>query len=150
MKMMLNRDIYNGYRSGFSYNFDEFDVHLRGEYYIGKGFKDRVDTTMSFEDMEMNAFFIEGGYSFDIGHEQISYIQPYVQYQWWDQAANLDGDYILSLVTFGANFGIGANDYTRLKIEYQTCVTFPDDGVIIPYNGDQHADLMIVRFQAGI
>ena len=97
MKMMLNRDIYNGYRSGFSYNFDEFDVHLRGEYYIGKGFKDRVDTTMSFEDMEMNAFFIEGGYSFDIGHEQISYIQPYVQYQWWDQAANLDGDYILSL-----------------------------------------------------
>jgi hypothetical protein len=150
MEMVLDRDIYDGYRAGFGYNFDEFNIHLRGEYYSGKGFKDRVDTTMSFEDMEMNAFFIEAGYSFNIGHEQLSYIQPYIHHQRWNQAVNLDGDYILSLVTFGANFGIGANDHARLKIEYQTCATFPNDGVIIPYGENQHADRMIVRFQIGI
>jgi hypothetical protein len=168
-------DVYNGYRTGFGYNYDQFNVHLRGEYYLGKGFEDRfysiekvedeghhgrgssgandeyVLREVPFEDTKMKACFIEGGYCIDIGQPQLSYIQPYIQYQWWDQSANLDDDYVFSFLTFGVTLGIGPND-SKLRIEYQTPLSFPDENMsgLIPYSEEQAANRLIVRIQAGI
>ena len=168
------KNVYNGYRMGLGCNYDQFNVHLRGEYYIGKGFKDRFSYTekvktysgrggsagedyeyvvheVPFEDTEMRACFVEGGYRIDIGQPQLSYIQPYIQYQWWDQSANLDDDYVFSFLTLGVTLGIGPND-SKLRIEYQTPLSFPDENKsgLIPYSKEQAANRLIVRIQAGI
>ena len=99
----------------------------------------------------MRAYFIEGGYRVNTGRAQFSYIQPYVQYQWWNQAANLDDDYVFSFLTFGLTFGIGSNE-SKLRVEYQTALAFPDDNKsgLIPYSEEQAADQLIVRLQTGI
>jgi hypothetical protein len=158
--------IYNGYRTGLGYSYDQRNTHIRGEFYTGKAFKDLLDfeyyrniwadssndakiRNAPFEEMKMNAFFMEGGYKIKTGAEQLPYVQPYIHYQWWDQAAHLDGDYIHSLLTFGANFGL-ADKHTRLRVEYQATLTFANDGAFPNYSEGQQANRFMVRIQAGL
>jgi hypothetical protein len=161
-----NKQIYDGYRATFGLDYNANNLSLRGEGYIGKGFKDLLDipyyaeiwadstnnakiTGAPFEDLEMKAFYVQAGYSFPVAGDNIEYVQPYVQYQWWNQAANLDGDYRSSFLTFGVDIGIGPGS-TRCKIEYQTCLAYANEGALPGYSEDDQADRIIMRMQVGI
>ncbi len=160
-----DKAIYDGYRATIGFDYDAHNIQLRGEGYLGKGFKDLLDipyyaqiwadsansTKISkapFEDLEMRAFFVQAGYTLPLVGHPIRYFQPYIQYQWWDQAANLDGDYRTSFLTLGLNIGLGPG-YTRLKIDYQTCLAFAGDGGLPGYSEDDQANRLIARLQIG-
>jgi hypothetical protein len=155
--------VFDGYRAvlGLDYNNDE--LQLRAEGYLGKAFQDLLDipyyadlwadssstakiAEAPYEDLEMQAFIVQAGYKFALGRESSQYLQPYVQYQWWDQAANLDGEYQSAYLTVGANLGLIPGN-ARLKVDYQTCVKFAEDGGIPGYSEEQQADRLIVRLQ---
>jgi hypothetical protein len=158
--------VYDGYRASIGFDYDARNLMIRGEGYMGKGFKDLLDfpyyadiwadssniakiTKAPFEDLEMCAFFIQAGYTLPLVGHQIKYFQPYIQYQWWDQAVNLDGDYKSSFLTVGLNIGLGPGS-TRLKVDYQTCLTFAGDGALPGYGEDEQADRLIARLQIGL
>jgi len=133
----------NGLRTGFGVDFNEFNAHLRGEYYIGKGFYSSFgDSIMTSEDLEMNAFYIEGAYAVQTGSDVLPYVQPYVMYQSWDKASNVDGDHEYSYLTTGISMGLGEYD-ARLRIDYEMPLSAPED---MP----EEAARLIVRIQGGI
>jgi hypothetical protein len=161
-----HKAIYDGYRATFGFDYDAHNLSLRGEGYIGKGFKDLLDfpyyaaiwrdssniaqkTGAPFEDLEMRAFYIQAGYSLNLPGDQLKYLRPYLQYQWWNQAANLSGDYNSTYLTVGLDFGIGPAS-TRFKVDYQMCLAYADDGALPGYGKDDQADRIIARLQVGL
>nr|MBN2277672.1 hypothetical protein [candidate division Zixibacteria bacterium] len=158
--------IYDGYRASFGFDYNANNFLIRGEGYIGKGFKDLLDipyysaiwkdssnmakvTKAPFEDLKMRAFYIQAGYSISLKNDNIKYVRPYVQYQWWNQAADLDGDYTSSYLTVGVDFGIGPG-YTRIKFDYQTCLVYAEDGALPGYDEEFQADRLMMRLQFGV
>ena len=131
----------NGLRTGFGFDMNKFDAHLRGEYYLGKGFYSNYENVSS-KDLEMNAFYIEGAYMVKTGSNILPYVQPYVMYQSWDKASNVDGDYVYSYLTTGMSFGLGEYD-AKLRIEYETPISAPDDA-------PEEARKLVIRIQGGI
>ena len=135
-----------GSRGSIGLNFERFNLHLRGEYYLGKGFYSRYEDVSS-EELEMRAFFVETAYKFQIEKEMLKYIQPYCMYQMWDKASNLDGeeeqkyDYLTLGVTFGLN---GTSDAdTKIRVNYETPLSKPE-------SAQEEADQLIVRLQIDI
>ena len=160
------RMVYDGNRMIFGFSYDNYRLQVQGEFFAGKGFKDLLDipyyadlwadsgniakiTGAPFEDLEMNALLLQAGYEFPLRSDKFKFLQPYVQYQCWDQAANLDGDYRCSYLSIGLNIGLGNRD-ARFKIDYQTCLDFADDGGLLMYGEDQQSDRLITRLQVGI
>jgi len=161
-----DKAVYDGYRIIFGLNYDDHNIQFLFESYLGKAFKDLLDipyyseiwadssntakiTGAPFEELEMSALLIQGGYTFHLNNHRFPYVQPYVQYQWWDQATNLDGDYQSGFLTVGFNVGIGPGE-ARFKLDYQTCLDFANDGGLPGYSENQHADRLIARLQVGI
>lgn len=160
---------YEGHRAGFGFNYDAYNVHLRSEYYHGRGFGGGpVDS------VKMNALLAEVAYTFNLGHEKLSYIQPYVAYQWWDMFSNGDryldstldssgrgvsdqylysyvdaGDYTCSYLAFGVSFGLGSS-VAKLRIEYEVPLSFADDEYGHAVSEDNEANRLLIRLQTGI
>ncbi len=159
-----DKAIYDGYRAILGVDYDANNIEFRSEVYIGRAFRDLLDIPYyrelwadssntakiagaPYEDLEMRALLIEAGYRIPIDHEQIRHLLPYVQYQFWDQAANLDnGDYKSAFVAVGFDLGIGPGS-ARFKVDYQTCINFADDGGIPGYSEEEYADRLLARLQ---
>ncbi len=156
-----NKPVYEeGNRFGFGADFDFNNIFLRGEYYAGKGFTGSKvpETIKPAEKLEMNAFYIEGAYTIKTNSGKISYIQPYVMYQSWNKASNVDAFYwdnpatiihdeilcenfVSNYLTAGITFGLD-EEHTKLKIDYEFPVTVSD-------NESEEAGKLIVRLQTG-
>lgn len=156
-----NEIVYEeGHRYGFGADYDLNNIFIRGEYYAGKGFTgSKVPKKIEFADeLEMNAFYIEGAYTFKTNGEKIPYIQPYVMYQSWDKAFDVDAFYwdnpatfkddkilcenfVSSYFTTGITFGLDEEN-TKLKFDYEIPVTVPD-------NESKQTGKLIVRLQTG-
>ncbi len=143
----------NGMRMGFGAGYEANNFTLRGEYYLLEGFynnpfsgtlyEDEAETIyINSEDLEMNAFYLESGYSVKTGLEELVAIQPYLRYQFWDKATNAYGDHKVSFVTMGINFWMDKNSQTLFRIDYESQLVAPD-GV------EKDASLLIVRLQKG-
>lgn len=140
---------YDGNRIGFGIDYDERGINLRGEYLLINGYTDsdpiRTYTngtdTLDTWDVESRAFFIEGGYRFDLKSEMIPYILPYAMYQSWDKASNADGDNKLTYLTAGIAIGVGSEE-AELKIDYEMPLRSPDDTY-------DEAKKLIVRLTGG-
>ncbi len=147
-------------RMGFGAEFDFYNIFVRGEYYTGKGFAESSvpDTIKTKKDLKKNAFYIEGAYKFKTKCDIIPYIQPYIMYQSWDKAPNVDGyywdntntfiddtiycdDFVSSYFTVGITFGLD-EEHTKLKIDFETPVETPD-------NESEQAKKLIIRLQTG-
>ncbi len=158
---VTNKPIYKeGHRMGFGADFDFNNIFLRGEYYAGKGFTGSKvpETIKSADDLEMNAFYLEGAYTIKTNGKKIPYIQPYVMYQSWNKASGTDAFYwddpatsiddeiycenfVSNYFTAGITFGLD-EEHTKLKIDYEFPVTVPD-------NESKEAGKLIVRLQTG-
>jgi len=156
-----NKPVYEkGNRFGFGVDFNFNNIFVRGEYYAGKGFTGSkvLETIKSADDLEMNALYIEGAYTFKTNGEKIPYIQPYVMYQSWNKASDVDAFYwddpatiindeilcenfVSNYFTAGITFGLD-EEHTKLKIDYELPVTVPD-------NESEEAGKLIVRLQTG-
>ena len=160
------KEVYNGYRAIAGIDFNTHHIQARSEVYLGKGFKDLLDipyyadqwadssniaktTKAPFEDLKMAAFLIQAGYTIPTQLGQISSLQPYIQYQWWDQATHLEGDYQSAFLTFGMNFVIGPGN-AKLRIDYQHCLDFANDGGLPQYGKDQQSNRLLARLQLSI
>ncbi|MEA3474854.1 MAG: hypothetical protein U9R23_00160 [Candidatus Cloacimonadota bacterium] len=146
-------------RMGFGAEFDFHNIFVRGEYYTGKGFTSIFpDTIKTSENLEMNAFYIEGAYTIKTNWDIIPYIQPYFMYQSWNKASNVDGyywnnaatfiddtiycdDFVSSYFTAGITLGLD-EEHTKLRIDYEVPVDVPD-------NEFKEAKKLIVRLQSG-
>ena len=127
-------------RTGFGFNYDAFNVHLRGEYYLGKGFSSSYPDVTS-EDLEMRMFYIEGGYKWQTKITAITYVEPYVMYQSWDKGYNVEGDQKYTYITTGLTLGLGSPN-TKLRIDYETPIDSPPDTY-------DEAGRLIIRIQGG-
>ena len=156
-----NEPIYEkGNRFGFGANFDFNNIFMRGEYYAGKGFTGSLipEAIKPANELEMNAFYIEGAYTIKTNWDKIPYIQPYFMYQSWNKAADVDAFYwddpatiiddeilcenfVSNYFTAGITFGLD-EEHTKLKIDYEFPVTIPD-------NESEEAGKLIVRLQTG-
>ncbi|MCK4421580.1 hypothetical protein KAW48_07260 [candidate division WOR-3 bacterium] len=125
-------------RNGLGFNYDAFNVHLRGEYYVGKGFYSSYPDVSS-EDLEMRAYFVDIGYKWETGNRVIPYIQPYVMYQSWDKARNVEENHKYTYLTAGLTLGLGSPN-AKLRVDYEIPVDSPPD----TYN---EANRLILRFQ---
>jgi hypothetical protein len=143
-----------GQRMGFGINFDANNIFLRGEYYLLKGYYndpfrgtlyENSDSTKYIEskDLEMNAFYLEGGYTFNTNLKPIPFIEPYIRYQYWDKASNAYGDHLYSYLTVGLTLFLDEEKQTLFRIDYEPPLTTPD-------NAEKDAKLLIVRFQTEI
>ncbi|MBN1151496.1 hypothetical protein JXA84_09805 [candidate division WOR-3 bacterium] len=112
-------------RSGFGFDYEDFNINLRGEYYTGKGFFSSYPEVKS-EDLQMSAYYIEGGYKIKINSEIFPFIQPYMMYQSWDKANNTDGEHVWTYLTAGMTFGLGSEN-TKLRLDFETSLNFPED-----------------------
>ncbi len=158
---ITNQPIYNeGHRYGFGADFDLNNIFVRGEYFAGKGFTGSTipEIIKPADEIEMNAFYIEGAYTFKTNSEKILYLQPYVMYQSWNKASNvnefywnnpatfIDDDilcenFVSSYLTLGVTIGLD-EEHTKLKIDYELPVTVPD-------NESKEAGKLLVRLQTG-
>ncbi|MEA2096732.1 MAG: hypothetical protein U9P73_08600 [Candidatus Cloacimonadota bacterium] len=156
-----NLPVYEeGNRFGFGADFDLNNIFIRGEYYAGKGFTGSVipEIIKSADELEMNAFYLEGAYTIKTNGEKIPYIQPYMMYQSWNKAADVNAFYwdnpatiiddeilcenfVSSYLTAGITFGLD-EEHTKLKFDYVFPVTVPD-------NESEEAGKLIVRLQTG-
>jgi hypothetical protein len=138
-----------GHRMGLGADFDAHNILFRGEYYLLKGFtnltcyEDPAHTILvDHEDLEMNAFYVQGGYTFNTNLEPLPYLRPYMRYQSWDKASNADGDHVFSYVTMGITVGLDEGMHTLFRVDYETPITTPDEL-------EEDASLLIVRLQTG-
>ncbi len=158
---VTSKPIYEeGHRMGFGADFDFNNIFLRGEYYEGKGFTGSKvpETIKPADELEMNAFYIEGAYTIKTNGETIPYIQPYIMYQSWNKASDVDAfywdnsatfiddeilcdDFVSNYFTVGITFGLD-EEHTKLKFDYEFPVTVPD-------NESEEAGKLIVRLQTG-
>ena len=156
-----NKPVYEkGNRFGFGADFDFNNIFIRGEYCAGKGFTGSKvpETIKPADELEMNAFYLEGAYTIKTNSEKIPYIQPYVMYQSWNKASDINAFYwdnpatiiddeilcenfVSNYFTAGITFGLD-KEHTKLKIDYEFPVTVPD-------NESKEAGKLIVRLQTG-
>ncbi len=124
---------YDGTRLGMGIDYANYGVIFRSEFYFINGY---IDTnpireytasgdTLTDEDLESRAFYVQGGYQFDTGNDRLPYIRPFAMYQSWDKASNADGDNKLSYLAIGAAIGLGS-DKAELKIDYEMPLDSPD------------------------
>ncbi len=143
-----------GQRMGFGLDYDADNILFRGEYYLLKGYYNnpfvntcyRDDAQTQYipsADLEMDAFYIEGGYTLNTNLESLPSIRPYLRYQSWDKASNAAGDNIYAYVTVGVSLVLDEHHQTLFRIDYDTPVTTPD-------NVDKDSELLIIRFQTSI
>ena len=142
-----------GQRMGFGFDFDAHNILLRGEYYLLKGYYNNPFHNTLFEDpestryieskdLQMRAYYIEGGYTFCTNLEPMPFIEPYLRYQSWNKASNACGDHLYSYLTVGISFWLDEEKQTLLRIDYEPPLTTPD-------NAEEDAKLLIVRLQFG-
>ena len=154
---------YEGYRTGFGFNYDAHNAHLRSEYYHGRGFDGGpVDS------VKMDALLAEVAYTFNFKQKKLPYIQPYIAYEWWDMFSNAssevqegvgnreqeqetstDNDYVCSVIAFGVSMGLGSSD-AKLRIEYKVPLAFADSKYGHALVEDDEASRLLVRLQIGI
>ena len=90
----------------------------------------------------MKAFYLEGAYTIRTNSEKIPYIQPYIMYQSWNKAYNVQGDQKYTYLTAGLTLGIGSPN-TKLRMDYEIPIDSPGDTY-------EEADRFIVRIQSNI
>lgn len=112
-------------RSGFGLDYDAFNVHIRGECYLCKGFFSTYPDVLS-EDLKMRALYFDCGYMWETGMMIFPFVEPYVMYQLWDKGYNVAGDQQYTYITAGLNLGIGSPN-TKLRINYEIPRNFPVD-----------------------
>ncbi len=129
-----------GYRSSFGIDYDSNNILFRGEYYLAKAFYSSPNDSLGVnsEELEMNAFYMQGAYKFNTEFERLSYIQPYIKYEYWDKASNSDIEIEYTYLNAGITFGL--NENTKLKVNYETPLSAPD-------NKSDEADCVIIRLQ---
>lgn len=134
----------SGYRTGFGVSLDSHNSKLRGEYYHGKAFQhdDPQESVIRPEDLEMTAFYFEGGYAISTGWDALRYVQPYAKYESWDKASNVDGDHRYSYLTGGVTLGL-SEEQSMLRIDYMAPVSQPG-------GADDEAERLIVRLQTAL
>ncbi len=120
-----DEEIDKALRSGFGLNYDAFNIHIRGECYLCKGFFSIYPDVLS-EDLKMMASFVECAYMWKTGITILPCIEPYVMYQLWDKGYNVEGDQKYTYITAGLNLGIGSPN-TKLRINYEIPRNFPED-----------------------
>ncbi len=142
----------SGNRWGIGFNYEDFNVHLRSEFYGLTGFynnpfsntyyENNSDTTTYIEskDLEMGAWYAEAGYTFTTGWQSIPFVQPFLRYQSWDKASNADGDHVYTYYTCGVTLFTDQEKHTLIKIDFEECLDCPD------YQ-EKDAALLIVRMQ---
>ncbi|MCD4819491.1 MAG: hypothetical protein K8S23_12450 [Candidatus Cloacimonetes bacterium] len=156
-----NEPLYEkGHRFGFGADFDLNNIFVRGECFAGEGFSGSLvpDSLKSADNLKMNAFYLEGAYTIKTNSEKIPYVQPYVMYQSWNKAADVNAFYwdnpatfiddnilcenfVSNYFTFGVTLGLD-EEHTKLKIDYEL-------PVIVPDNESKEAGRLIVRLQTG-
>ncbi len=138
-----------GYRTGAGLDYDCYNIVFRGEYYTGKAFNVNTNNLgVEPKDLEMEAYYIQAGYRFNTGWNNILYVQPYIQYQYWDRASNVDMWLKYKYIVGGITIGLGEN--TKLKINYETPYSTPDyEPNILFDNPPDIANRLIVRLQTG-
>ena len=137
-----------GYRKGFGVDYDANNILFRSEYYLLKGFYNDPSNNTLFKDaglipsvdVKMQAFFIEGGYTFQTGLDQLSEVCPYARYQSWDKASNADGEHLFTYLTIGMTLGLGNDGGTILRFDYELPSTAPE-------GQDKGCERIIVRMQ---
>ncbi|MCD4732762.1 hypothetical protein K8R78_00835 [bacterium] len=139
----FDRDFDNVWRASAGLSWNWSDIHLQGEYFLGKGFYTNV-SGIENQDLESNAYYARAAYRIDTGWEPLHYVEPHLQYESWDKATNAnDGlDYNYSNLTFGVGVGLGGYD-AELKISYDKDMTADRD-----YEA-HGADVLYIRLQAG-
>ncbi|MBN1295761.1 hypothetical protein JXA80_03210 [bacterium] len=136
----LDQTIDKGDRMGIGARYDNGTFVLGGEYYSINGIASPFET-VSNNDLEMRAWYMESGYRFKTG-EMFPYIQPYVRYQVWDKGTNAPGDNEYHYLDVGLTAGIGGFD-AFLRIDYQTRIGEPDNVI-------DEEDMLIVRLQLNL
>ena len=137
-----NEDPEKAERLGFGYNYDAHNIITRGEYFILTGLMPGLIPSGIMEnpeDIENIAFFLQGGYKFELNSEIIPNIQPYIQYQSWNRFSNEDetGDFKYAWFTGGARISLGTQN-SYLRIDYQIPSSTPD-------NAPEDSDKLIIR-----
>jgi len=139
-----------GYRTGVGLGYDCYNILFRGEYYTGKAFNVNTNNLgVEPKDLEMEAYYIQAGYRFNTGWDRMPYIQPYLQYQYWDRASNVDMWLKYKYIIGGITIGLGED--TKLRINYETPYSTPDyePDILTPDNPPDIANRLIVRLQTG-
>lgn len=144
-----------GMRTGAGFDFDANNILFRSEIYALKGYynnpsnntlyENNSDTTTYIEskDLEMRAFFVEGGYTFATGLKQLPFVQPYARFQVWDKASNAAGDQLYSYITGGVTFYLDQEKHTLFRIDYEERLDTPN---VAP----KDASLLIIRLQTDL
>ena len=130
-----------GWRSGFGVDYDNYNILARSEYYLIKGFTSDFEGASS-SDLEMRAFYIQGGYRIRFMGDDGFYVLPYGMYQWWDKGSNVPGDHRATYLVIGANIGLSSH-VAFVRIDY-------DRQLSHPVNTAEEADRLIIRLQTGI
>ena len=144
-----------GSRFGFGVDVQRGQFQCRSEMYQLTGYynnpfehtlyRDMSDssTYIQSSDLEMNAFFVEAGYTISTSWHSLPYIQPYFRYQQWDKAANADGDHLYSYWTAGITLSLNEERSTLLRLDYEEALDCPE-------GEPKDASLLIVRMQVDI
>jgi hypothetical protein len=129
---------------------------MRGEYYAGRCFGVGtgmgtlpIDDSISPEDHEMSAFFVQAGYRIGTGGSSAPSFQPYIRYQYWDRFSNSEEDYVFTYLTLGCTLGqLDSRGSGFLRIDYETPVGTPESILGVPV--EEEAARLVVRMQVAI
>ncbi|MCK4595011.1 hypothetical protein KAU45_10950 [bacterium] len=131
------------WRASAGLRWEQWGIHLQGEYYLGTGFNANYGTVEP-ADLERNAYYVQAAYDILTGFDVLPYVQPHIRYESYDQGVNADDDldHTYSWLTAGISVGLGSSD-AALKIDYDYNLTEERD-----YEA-KAADAIYVRLQAG-
>jgi len=141
-----------GTRFGIGAKYETSSIHLQGEFYKLIGYYNNPASNTLYEDnsnpssyieskdLEMNAFYVQAGYTFLTNSDRITYWRPYTRYQLWDKGVNADGDYKFTYFTVGVALGLDNLDCTLFRIDYETPIGTPD-------GFEEDAGMLVVRLQ---
>ncbi|MFP4459417.1 MAG: hypothetical protein ACLFSQ_07505 [Candidatus Zixiibacteriota bacterium] len=130
-----------GYRYGIGIDVNKFNVKLRAEYFAGKGFYSHFEDTES-KDLQMDAFYAQGAYPVLLGNEILHSFEPYLRYQLWDKASNLDQqESTYDYLTMGIALTM-ADTHTKFRIDYEMPISQHK-------SSSEEASSLIIRLQSG-
>jgi hypothetical protein len=132
----------DGYRAGLGFDFAHAGITLRSEYYLGRAFKQGAGGAPVIEnpeDREMSAFYAQMSYAASTGLAALPRAEPYVRFQHWDKAADLEDGHRWVFWTVGAMLHL-SEDSAVLRLEYEAPGSRPSDT-------SRPADRLILRLQ---
>jgi hypothetical protein len=124
--------IHDGYRVSGGMNYEQQNIWLTAEYFTGKAFVSK--------DQKMNAWYAQAGYDIPVNQGKIKSLQPYIQYQQWDQ--NSDSSLSANKDLMEAGINLKMSEYTKIRLGY---ILITED----PENSAKSPDSFVVRLQTG-